>query len=237
MLRIAILENDIYDLHLLYTWLEEFLNKHFVQYVIYDNLRSNSNLLSFKDCDLIFLETKLAQMDGFELVREIRKQNNDVCIFFVTNDRQRVEEGFRVNAFRYLFKPLQKEQFFKDLSTMFYEYYYLHMGFYDRRVSFRRVYYSEIQYIEYLSRHSVLHLKKKHERLKYVSTYPLKHWVKELNSKFFVQTYRCFIVNLNWVQTYDAKGREIIMKSQDRIFVSKKYKKEFEEAYRKRLSM
>ena len=71
--------------------------------------------------DLIFLDIDLGGMDGMALARKIRETDSEVPILFLTNHREYVFEGYEVQAFRYLLKPVTEDTLFPlldELQTM-----------------------------------------------------------------------------------------------------------------------
>ena len=65
--------------------------------------------------DLIFLDIDLGGMDGMALARKIRETDSEVPILFLTNHKEYVFEGYEVQAFRYLLKPVS--EFREELSA------------------------------------------------------------------------------------------------------------------------
>lgn len=63
--------------------------------------------------DLIVLDVYMPQMDGFETLRQIRKQQIPVEAIMVTaaNDRDSLEEALRLGIIDYLVKPFTFERF------------------------------------------------------------------------------------------------------------------------------
>ena len=70
----------------------------------------------------IFLDIDLGGMDGMALARKIQARRTARCRFsFLTNHREYVFEGYEVQAFRYLLKPVTEDTLFPlldELQTM-----------------------------------------------------------------------------------------------------------------------
>lgn len=62
--------------------------------------------------DMCLLDVMMPKMDGFTLAREIRMQNSDVPIIFLTakNLKEDVLEGFKLGADDYLTKPFSMDE-------------------------------------------------------------------------------------------------------------------------------
>ena len=58
--------------------------------------------------DLILLDIIMDGMSGMELARAIRESDKEAVIIFITSSREHVFEGYDVNAFHYLIKPVDE---------------------------------------------------------------------------------------------------------------------------------
>lgn len=68
--------------------------------------------------DLVMLDISMEGMDGFSLARQLRQKDKNVRIAFLTSDSSHVFEGYEIDAWRYLLKPLEKPQVFKMLQAL-----------------------------------------------------------------------------------------------------------------------
>ncbi len=68
--------------------------------------------------DLIFLDISMKSMSGMELARRIRERDNNTVIVFVTSDPGYVFEGYEVNAYRYLLKPVSETKLVEILEAV-----------------------------------------------------------------------------------------------------------------------
>ncbi|MCR5374539.1 MAG: LytTR family DNA-binding domain-containing protein [Lachnospiraceae bacterium] len=73
---------------------------------------ANEYLFNADKCayDLIFLDIRMDDINGMELARQIREKDKDVLLVFVTSERGFVFEGYEVNAYRYIIKPISDEK-------------------------------------------------------------------------------------------------------------------------------
>ena len=55
-------------------------------------------------------------MSGVQLAKEIRKQDKDILIIFITAEVEHALEGYNVSALNYLLKPVKEEALFKCLD-------------------------------------------------------------------------------------------------------------------------
>ena len=75
--------------------------------------RSGEELLASEEAmpDILLLDIQMAGISGMEAARRLREKNGEMCIIFVTNLIQYAIEGYEVQAFRFLKKPISYEAF------------------------------------------------------------------------------------------------------------------------------
>lgn len=66
--------------------------------------------------DLIFLDISMKGQNGMELARKIRQKEKDILLVFVTCDASYVFDGYEVNAYRYLMKPVDDRKLSEILA-------------------------------------------------------------------------------------------------------------------------
>ncbi|MDE5717168.1 MAG: LytTR family DNA-binding domain-containing protein [Lachnospiraceae bacterium] len=74
---------------------------------------SGNELLSLpeeKIPDILFLDIQMPGKNGMQTAKELRSQNRDMILIFVTALSEYVYEAFDVNAFHYLVKPFEDEK-------------------------------------------------------------------------------------------------------------------------------
>ena len=66
--------------------------------------------------DILLLDIEMGGMDGVELARRLRRENETMQIVFITGYSDYIAEGYEVAALHYLMKPLKEEKFFSVLD-------------------------------------------------------------------------------------------------------------------------
>ena len=69
-----------------------------------------------KSYDILLLDIEMTGMDGVELARTVRRDNEAVQIVFITGYSDYIAEGYEVSALHYLMKPVNEEKFHQVLT-------------------------------------------------------------------------------------------------------------------------
>lgn len=69
-----------------------------------------------KAYDILLLDVEMKNMNGIELAKRIRKDNNHAEIIFITSHFEFVGEGYEVDALHYLIKPISVEKLTQVLT-------------------------------------------------------------------------------------------------------------------------
>lgn len=153
--------------------------------------------------DVIFLDIDMEEMNGMELSRIIRSHDSKIPIIFLTNRREYVFEGYEVNAYRYLLKPLDLPKLTLVLDEiskqLFKESCYLIEKQEGETI---KVNLDDIYYIEVNGHYLNLYLKSKQYRVKKSLQEVSELIIASLGSlekAGFTSTHRSYLVNLKYV--------------------------------------
>jgi len=150
--------------------------------------------------DILFLDIEMPSMDGFEVAEEVNIRYSDTRIVFLTSHAEMMQKAFKVKAFRYLVKPINKKELYESLVAAIND-----IGSNVKVIvdcstheskSETIVYEKDIIYIEAIGEGSIIYTVKQ-ESL--ISRKPLKHWLESLTEMMFFQTHKSFIVSLKHV--------------------------------------
>lgn len=169
-----------------------------------------------KQFDLLILDIEMGQLSGMDLAKQIREENEEVPILFVTGYERYMAQGYEVSAIQYLLKPMNKDKLFVVLDK-------LQKGKKtESKIPFQTeegmmfLMPTDIWYVEAMGHYSVLHTSDKAHQLK-VSFSEVLRQLKE--RKEFVHCHRSFLVNMQYVAAIHKT--ELILDNKVKIPVSR----------------
>lgn len=121
MMRIAIVDDDIIFAKQLHRKLDLWFHAHHPIIAIdiheYHSGTQIKDALFMSGFDLFFLDIEMPGINGLETASLIRKEMPAAIIIFITSYEQYAPSGYRVQALRYLSKPIDDAQFDEALKT------------------------------------------------------------------------------------------------------------------------
>lgn len=231
-MKLIIIENDKNDLSNLLKLIHGFESKYESSLDIKVEKDYSSIFNYVNDYDVIFLDIELENnINGIELARKIRKQNRDIKIVFVSNYSRYLIDGYSAKADLYLLKPIDKNEFNKNMKTILWDYTYHDMGITDTSLKQTKIYFRDISYIEVLQRKLYIHFINGET----ISCYDtLSKWKDILKDAPFAQPHRSFLVNMREISQY--KSKSIQLKNDYIIPVTDVFSDSFRENYIKFLN-
>ena len=188
--------------------------------------RNGQDLLEaeIQQTDLFFLDVEMPGINGIETGKEIRKRNNHCEIVFITNYIQYALQGYEVQAFRYLLKPIEKQQFTEIADHLFEKIRksssYLQV---KGRSDTQRILIKDIVYAETSQRHVLIHTKEK-----VIDCYNTMEKLEEsLAGHGFFRCHQAYLVSMDEIT--QIKGNDAVLKNNCIIPISKNKKKQFKQ--------
>ena len=166
------------------------------------------NALSYA-YDLAFLDIQFpGELSGLVLAQKLRDNNEHMSIVFTTNYRDYALEGYKVNALRYLLKPVCDEQVFECLDIAYRQWKLLQnesimLSAADQTYN---VLFKSICYVESKAHYLHVHLVDGEKEIRIRGK--LSDFIGRLPEEEFVQCHRSFAVNLFYVQSISALQRK-----------------------------
>lgn len=109
-IRIAICDDDSIGRGLLQESLEYLLQENNLQAEISSYCSGQELLREQNRYDILFLDIRMPKINGIRTAEKYREWYEDTIIIFLTSYEDYVFEGYKVNAFRYLKKPMEQEK-------------------------------------------------------------------------------------------------------------------------------
>jgi len=147
-----------------------------------------------KDYDILLLDIEMKEINGVELARRIRRENDAVQIVFITGYTDYISEGYDVSALHYLMKPLSAEKLHEVLNRAV-----VKIEKNERSLFLTlsgetvRIPIYEIKYLEVQQNYVTIHAKSD-----YTVKKTLGEFEKELDERFY-RMGRSYIVNLSFI--------------------------------------
>lgn len=161
-------------------------------------------LENFKsDFDLILLDISMPVLDGITTAKEIRKIDSQVMIVFVTSLAQYAINGYEVNAFDYILKPIDYYNFKLKMNRalLFLKNKNDRSFVVNYKNIIKRIEISKLMYIEIYDHHICFHLVDG-ENIHAYGT--MKTYIELLKNESFMLCNQCYLVNLKYVQEVTA---------------------------------
>lgn len=175
--------------------------------------------------DIVFMDYQMEDLDGLETARILRTKNTNIAIIFLTNFPKVVFRSFEVKTFRFLVKPVKKEELFEALTS------YIQSVNRDKFLSIRtndgtyKFHLSEIIYIEAQGKRSIIRtVSQSFNCSKY-----LKEIEKMLPTDRFMRTHKSCIVSFFHIRNHD--NFNIYFENGERAPISKRYLSTFKKAF------
>lgn len=119
-MRIAVIEDEQTHRELLISYIERWGNDRKVTVSLTAFADAESFLFQWEDAayDALFVDIQMAGMSGVELAKIVRQKDRSISLVFTTGIADFWEEGYEVEAVRYLLKPLSEEKLYACLDLI-----------------------------------------------------------------------------------------------------------------------
>lgn len=223
-MRIGILEDEHEVAEKIKSYIQKFFDERGENVQIFVYSDAYSLIESYhSDMDVLFMDIQMNFMNGMEAATHIRQNDPHVIIVFVSNLAQYAVDGYSVNAFDFILKPVDYSGFAMKLERICKELNHLN---HDKFISiktkngFIRLNISDIAYIEVRGHDLIYHVR--NDTL--ISRSTLKSIAQELEKHYFVLCNNCYLVNLAYVRRVD---KTVVLSTGDELSVSQGKRKQF----------
>ena len=227
-MKIAICDDEAPIRELLKDKIEKYYFSQNIEFSI-RTFESGGKLLEqdLDQIDVLFLDVDMPGKNGMDTAKEIRRTNKEMLIVFLTAYSEFVFESFKVDAFRYLVKPLKDQELAEVLSAVQHKLYvddeeYLSFQFQNEMYNVR---YSDIIYIEGMRDKIWLYCRD--DTYRWHGT--LKALLELLEGRGFFQVHRSYIINMAKIQKYNSQA--VILEGDSEVPISRYKLDAFKDAY------
>ena len=202
----------------------------------YQSFSSGNALLQHLEHDpgsfqIYLLDIEMEGLNGLETAQQIRRQDRDAVIIFITSHGELMPNAVRVLAFAYLVKPLDKQAVIETLHAAV-------QSLEQRKAlylySIRKKVYSvslvHIEYIESLGRKIIIHMLDG-TQVEYNGS--LKEAMGKVEGAPFARAHNSYVVNLEQIAMLES-GR-MVLRSGAEIGIGSRYHAAFHAAYREHI--
>lgn len=225
-MHIAIVEDEENSTNILMEYLSAFGRENNIdtQYRQYAN--GVDFISSYQPiCDLLLLDIEMPLMDGLTLARKVREVDKNVIIIFITKMAQYAMVGYEVSALDYILKPINYHAFAMKLrrvvnlmQTKQQKCLIVQGNSFIQKIAI-----NSIRYIDVLGHTITYHTPQ--GIISSTGSKSLKELENELISNGFVRCNKCYLVNLQYVQSVEKDI--VVLTGGECLSISRSRKKKF----------
>lgn len=220
-IKVAICDDD----EIIRSEIKRILEEIKPDYEIY-TYSSGEELLEKKEYfHIIFLDIEMKEMDGMKTAEALREKENNAHVIFITSHTECMATAFKVRAFRFLNKPVDRDAFREAVLEAEKEFIKNKSVIIATEGQVHIVSISDIVYFEAYGDGTYIYLK--NEVIE--SREQLKYWVNKMGGDSFFQVHRGYMIAFSYVQ--GIENNEIIMEyAKEKIPLARRKAVAFKEA-------
>lgn len=207
MLKIAICDDQAQESGLIETILNEYLitNECSAEIRVFNHSDELLKIIENENFHIYILDIVMPMVNGLELGKEIRKNDREAQIVYVTTEAQFALNAYSVTPINYLIKPVDKEKFFDTISLAISK-----LDLKDDKLftiktsdSLRVIRLLDILCCEYMKHTVLFTLKNNEEVISRTIRESFTDYISEIiNEKNFIKCHNAFVVNMRFIESF-----------------------------------
>lgn len=226
-LFIAICDDNIVECTRLSQKIQKMLSAREIEAVMMDFYSGQALSAYRQNFDILFLDIKMAVMDGLETAKILKERGQEFILIFITSAEEYVYDAFDLEAFQYLVKPVNDEKLERVLFAAVNKRRKSKENFliFSRNRQVSKVNLDDVLYFEITGRITRIHFKDRcadyYEKISDLE--------RKLSALDFFRCHKSYLVNLNFVREFTKT--EIIMENGERLLLSRRRSQDFSRAF------
>jgi len=168
-----------------------------------ENALEASNVLKELEPDVLFLDIEMPGMTGLEFIKTLL---NPPLIVLTTSHKEFATDGFDLNVFDYMVKPITRERFLKCANKIYDHFKHKKTGAITEQIFIKannkyvRVKLREILYVEAMRDFVIVYT----DKAKLVTLMNLKEFSTMLPADQFLRIHRSYVIPIDRVETIEG---------------------------------
>lgn len=227
-MRVAICDDEKICIDDIVSHIDIFSSESGIEFDKYIFSSADEMLKTDMNYDIAILDVEMDGTDGIKLGEHLRQVNPHIILMYVTAHRKYLDDALNLNAVRFFEKPIDAERFYRGLRESIKRIDNTAINFYLKDgATVEKIVSQDIVYVEIEKRHSKVVTATK----EYHSANHISYWKERLNTNIFVSPHKSFLINMNYVTSYERDT--IIMNDKFTVPVSRNRQAEFYRAFLK----
>ncbi len=201
-MKILFCDDDEKLLYELTDAVKDYFKEKLIKIEITSTFSSISVIDSTDVYDLAFLDIQMPVVDGLEVAQELKRRNENIIIFFVTDHNEFQDDAMDLRVFRFFNKPFDKDRVYAGLDKALN---YLNTNlteiFIKESKDHIKLYVNDICYVKRENRKIYVVTKDN----TYETNESWSYWLEKLPQTYFYIVHNSFIVNLHYITKYSYK--------------------------------
>ena len=224
-MKVAICDDKIQFHKMLKEHLDKYSMQRHVDLDYYDYTSGRDLFASSIKHDIIFMDYQMDGLDGLETSDQLRKKNIDIPIVFLTSYPHVVFDAFKVNAFRFLVKPIDMEKLTDTMDSFLHDLDDSNYILVKTDEANKRINIKDIVYVEASGKYC--YIRDNEDSVLYKGT--LAEIEEKLPQDMFFRSHRTYLVGFRHITSHTSTS--ILFDNNERALISKMKLTAFKKAF------